>query len=266
MTDVDETRAEIAERAATAGAELAFDQFRTGIATETKSSATDIVTEADRAAQRRVIEVIEETFPGETIVGEEEDARKTVPEEGAVWIIDPIDGTNNFVDGIRVWATAVAAVVDGDPIAAAIVLPALGDSYTADATTAYRNGSEITVSETAEPALSTVSPMLWWDTDNRVAYAAATREIVQRFDDLRRFGSAQATLALIADGSIEAGLTELKAHPWDSVAGVHLVRQAGGTVTDVDGGPWRHDSTGLVVSNGGIHDSVQAATDEILDS
>lgn len=266
MTNSDDTRAAVAERAATAGAELAFEQFRTGITSETKSSATDLVTEADRAAQRRVIEVIEASFPGETIVGEEADALKSVPEEGAVWIIDPIDGTNNFVDGIRVWGTAVAAVVDGEPVAAAIVLPALGDSYTADETTAYRNGTEMRVSEVSDPALATVAPMLWWDTDSRDAYAAATREIVERFDDLRRFGSAQATLALIAEGAIEGGITDLQAHPWDSVAGVHLVRLAGGTVTDVDGQRWRHDSTGMVISNGRIHEAMQAATDGILDS
>jgi len=266
VTNTDDTRAAVAERAATAGAELAVEQFRTGIAAETKSSATDLVTEADRAAQRRVIEVIESNFDGDTIVGEEEDALKTVPDEGAAWIIDPIDGTNNFVDGIRIWGTAVAAVVDGEPVGSAVVLPALEDSYTADRTAAYRNGTEITVSETSEPELSTVAPMLWWDTDSRGAYAAATREIVERFDDLRRFGSAQATLALVADGSIEGGITDLQAHPWDSVAGVHMVRQAGGTVTDIHGNRWRHDSTGMVISNGEVHEAMQAATDGIVDS
>jgi myo-inositol-1(or 4)-monophosphatase len=266
VTDTDDTRAVVAERAATAGAELAYEQFRTGIASETKRSATDLVTEADRAAQRRVIEVIEESYPDDTIVGEEEDALKTVPDEGAVWIIDPIDGTNNFVDGIRIWGTAVAAVVDGEPVAAAIVLPALGDSYTADESTAYRNGTELSVNETSDPELSTVAPMLWWDTDSRDAYAAATREIVTRFDDLRRFGSAQATLALVADGAIEGGITDLQAHPWDSVAGVHLVRLAGGTVTDVDGERWQHDSTGMVISNGEVHEAMQAATNAVVDS
>ena len=265
MTERHETRAAVAERAATAGAALAVEQFRTGIVAETKSSMTDLVTEADRAAQRRVIEVIESQFDGETIVGEEEDALKTVPDEGAAWIIDPIDGTNNFVDGIRVWGTAVAAVIDGKPVGSAVVLPALEDSYTADGSAAYRNGSEISVSETSKPELSTVVPMLWWDTDSRGAYAAATREIVERFDDLRRFGSAQATLALVADGAIEGGITDLRANPWDSVAGVHMVRQAGGTVTDIHGERWRHDSTGMVISNGKVHDAMQAATDGIVD-
>ena len=264
VSDPQPSRPGVAEQAARAGAKLAFEQFRTGIVAETKTSETDLVTEADRAAQRRVIEKIESTYPDEPIVGEEDDARKTVPEEGPAWIVDPIDGTNNFVDGIRIWGTAVAAVVDGEPVGSAVVLPAVGDAYTADRTTAYRNGTPISVSEVDRPELSTVVPMLWWDRDSRDAYAAATREIVQRFDDLRRFGSAQATLALIADGAVEGGITDLQAPPWDSVAGVHLVRTAGGRVTDVDGNRWRHDSTGLVISNGQVHEAMQAATDGIL--
>lgn len=266
MTDADISRAAVAEQAATGGADLAVEQFRTGIAAESKDSETDFVTEADRAAQRRVIEVIEASYPNDAIVGEEDDALKTVPETGPAWIIDPIDGTNNFVNGIRVWATAVAAVIDGEPVASAVVMPAVGDTYTADRETAYRNGTPITVSEIDRPELSTVVPMLWWDRDSRDAYAAATREIVQRFDDLRRFGSAQATLAMIADGAVEGGVTDLAAPPWDSVAGVHLVRNAGGRVTDIDGNRWQVDSQGMVISNGDVHESMQAAVDGIVKS
>ncbi len=264
MTDADTSRAVVVEQAATAGAELAFKQFRTGIVAESKDSETDLVTEADRAAQRRVIERIQATYPDDPIVGEEDDALKQVPKEGPAWIIDPIDGTNNFVDGIRIWATAVAAVVDGEPVASAVVLPAVGDTYTADTQTAYCNGTPITVSETDRPELSTVVPMLWWDRESRDAYAAATREIVQRFDDLRRFGSAQATLAMVAAGALEGGITDLQAPPWDSVAGVHLVRNAGGRVTDLDGNRWHVDSQGMVISNGNVHEAMQAAADGII--
>ena len=264
MTDADTSRAVVVEQAATAGAELAFKQFRTGIVAESKDSETDLVTEADRAAHRRVIERIQATYPDDPIVGEEDDALKQVPKEGPAWIIDPIDGTNNFVDGIRIWATAVAAVVDGEPVASAVVLPAVGDTYTADTQTAYCNGTPITVSETDRPELSTVVPMLWWDRESRDAYAAATREIVQRFDDLRRFGSAQATLAMVAAGALEGGITDLQAPPWDSVAGVHLVRNAGGRVTDLDGNRWHVDSQGMVISNGNVHEAMQAAADGII--
>ena len=258
-----DSRPRVAKRAASAGADLALESFRTDIATETKTSKTDVVTQADRDAQARVIEVIEAAFPGEPIVGEEDDALKTVPDEGPAWIVDPIDGTNNFVDGLHIWGTAVAAVVDGEPVGAAVVLPALGDSYTADREAAYLNGGEISVSETNEPELATVSPLMWWDFDSREQYATATREIVTRYDDLRRVGSAQATLALIAAGSLDGGFTNLVSYPWDSVAGVHFVRQAGGVVTDIHGDRWRHDSDGLVVSNGPLHDSLLAATRSI---
>ena len=254
------SRPGVTKRAATAGAELAIESFRTDIATETKSSDIDVVTQADRDAQARVIEVIESEYPNEPIVGEEDDALKTVPDSGPAWIVDPIDGTTNFVNDSRVWGTAVAAVEDGKPVGAAVVLPALGDSYTADREAAYLNGAPISVSETSEPELATVSPLMLWDADNRTQYAAATRELVTRYADLRRFGSAQATLSLIAAGSLDGGFTNLVSYPWDSVAGVHLIRQAGGTVTDRHGDRWRHDSEGLVVSNGGLHDSLLAAT------
>ena len=258
-----DSRPAVAERAATAGAELAHDAFRTGIATETKSTATDLVTQADRDAQARVIEVIEAAYPDEPIVGEEDDALKRVPDEGPAWIVDPIDGTTNFANDIRVWGTAVAAVEDGEPVGAAVVLPALGDSYTADREAAYRNGEPIAVSDTNEPELATIAPLMLWGADSRDEYAAATREIVTRFSDLRRFGSAQATLALIAAGSLDGAFTNIQVEPWDSVAGVHFVRQAGGRVTDRHGDRWRHDSAGLVVSNGALHDALLAATREV---
>ena len=260
MDDDPNSRPAVAERAATAGAELAFESFRTDIVAETKSCKTDVVTQADRDAQARVIEVIRAEYPDEPIVGEENGALKTVPEAGPAWIVDPIDGTTNFVNDVRLWGTAVAAVNDGEPIGAAVVLPALGDSYTADREAAYRNGSEISVSDTAAPELATIAPLMLWGRDSREAYATATRELVTRYDDLRRVGSAQATLSLIAAGSLDGGFTNLVSHPWDSVAGVHFVRQAGGRVTDRHGGRWRHDSAGLVVSNGDLHDSLLAAT------
>lgn len=252
-------RAVLAERAAAAGAAVALDSFRQDIPIETKGGKTDVVTQADRDTQARVIEIIHESFPDDAVVGEEEDALKSVPDEGAVWIVDPIDGTNNYVRDIRTWTTSVAAVVDGDPVAAANALPALGDTYTADTENAYRDGNAIAVSDEADPEKATVCPTLWWNFERREEYAAATRETVERFGDLRRFGSAQAVLAMVADGSLEGTFSNVYPNPWDTVAGVHLVRQAGGRVTDLDGDRWRHDSTGIVASNGDVHDELLAA-------
>ncbi|WP_256402371.1 inositol monophosphatase family protein [Halorubrum salinum] len=264
MTDADE-RAAVAERAARAGARVADERFRSDIAVETKGEV-DVVTEADRAAQRTVIEAIRESFPDDAIVGEEEDERKTVPDEGAAWVIDPIDGTNNYVRDIRVWATAVAAVVDGEPVAAAVVAPALGDVYTADAEGSYRNGEPIAVSDVSDERRATVAPTLWWEFDARDEYAAACEAVVRRFGDMRRLGSAQITLSTAAAGGLEGVVSNLRANPWDSVAGVFIVRQAGGRATDLEGDRWRHDSTGLVVSNGDLHDEVLATARAVEES
>lgn len=261
MSDTAE-RAAVTERAARAGGRVADDHFRNDIAVERKGE-DDVVTKADRAAQRTVIESIRESFPDDAIVGEEEDERKTVPDEGAAWVIDPIDGTHNYVRDIRVWGTAVAAVVEGEPVAAATVCPALGDVYTAEADGAYRNGDPIAVTDVADPRRAAVDPTLWWDYDARDEYAKACEAIVTRFADMRRFGAAQVVLPTVAAGGLEGTISNLRANPWDSVGGVFMIRQAGGRVTDLEGNRWRHDSTGLVASNGALHDEVLAAANEI---
>ncbi|MFC7068350.1 inositol monophosphatase family protein [Halobaculum lipolyticum] len=257
--DAGADRAAVAEAAARAGAAVAGDRFRRGIDVERKGGKTDVVTEADRDSQRRVIERVRETFPDDAVVGEEEDVRKTVPDDGAAWVVDPIDGTNNYVRDIRAFATAVAAVVDGEPVASAIALPAMDDVYVADGDTVRRNGDPVAVSDREDPETAAATPTVWWDFDARDEYAAACTAIVARFGDLRRFGSAQVTLAMVAAGALDATITNVACNPWDTVAGVHMVRTAGGTATDLDGEPWRHDSTGLVVSNGPLHDEALAA-------
>jgi myo-inositol-1(or 4)-monophosphatase len=255
-------RADVVRRAASAGAEIAGDAFRTDIDVEHKDGKTDVVTQADRDAQAAVIDVVRSEFPDDPVVGEEEDELKEVPDSGPAWIVDPIDGTNNFVRGSRAFGTAVAAVIDGEPVAATTVCPALSDEYRSGPDGVVRNGDAISVSDCADPEAATVTPTIWWDFDQRDQYAAANREIVTRFGDMRRFGCAQLGLAMVASGALEGIMTNLQANPWDSVAGVHLIREAGGRVTDLEGGRWRHDSTGLVATNGEpeIHDELLEAT------
>jgi myo-inositol-1(or 4)-monophosphatase len=257
--DADERR-DLARRAAGAGAAVAFQSFRDGIDVRTKDGKTDVVTQADRDAQSTVVAILEDERPTDEIVGEEGNARKTVPRDGPAWVIDPIDGTNNYVRGIREWGTSVAAVVDGEPVAAATVLPALGDTYVSGPDTVTRNGEPITVSDRDDPERCAVAPTIWWGYDRRDEYKAIATGIVERFADLRRVGCAQASLAMVASGALDGVVTNVEPNPWDSIAGVHLVRRAGGTVTDLEGDPWRYDSTGLVASNGRIHEQLVDVT------
>lgn len=256
-------RATVAERAARDGADIANAGFRADLAVETKSGKTDVVTQADRDAQNAVIDTIHDYYPGEAVVGEEADELEGIPEAGPAWVVDPIDGTDNFVRDIPVWATAVAAVHDYEAVAAATVLPSLGDVYLADDEEVTLNGRPVTVSDRTDPETFAVCPTIWWDFDHRTEYARACEGIVDRFGDLRRYGSAQAVLAMVAAGQLDAALTNVTPNPWDSVAGAHMVDVAGGTVTDLDGEPWTPDSRGLVASNGEAHDLVLDAAKEI---
>jgi myo-inositol-1(or 4)-monophosphatase len=260
---MDDDRVAVARRAARAGAAVAANRFRTDNDVELKDGKTDVVTQADRDAQARVIDVIRDSHAADAVVGEEEDELKKIPPNGPAWVVDPIDGTNNFVRDLRVWGTAVAAVRDGEPVAAATCLPALDDAYWTDGETTYRNGEAVTVSDRDDPRRCTVCPTIWWGFDERDQYGRATNAIVDRFADMRRFGCAQAVLAMVADGQLDGVLTNVRANPWDSVAGVQMVRAAGGTVTDLAGDRWRHDSRGLVASNGAVHDAVLEAAREI---
>lgn len=256
MTDDVDRRAAVARRAAEAGGEVATGSFRDGIEVEVKSGKTDVVTRADRDAQARIVEVIGESFPDDPVIGEEVGIPSKLPDDGPAWVVDPIDGSNNYVRDIPLWATSIAAVRDGQPVAAATAVPPVGDTYVAGSEQTTRNGEPAAVSRVSDPERATVVPTIWWPMDRRAEYARAVGGIVERFGDLRRFGSAQVALALLADGALEGVITNLVANPWDSLAGVHLVRRAGGTVTDLDGDPWRHDDRGLVASNGAIHDAV----------
>ena len=272
-------RAAVAERAARSGGVVARESFRGEVAVETKANKNDYVTEADRDAQRQVVATIREEFPGDGFVCEEEltqlvgpesgedepTALETVPDSGAAWIVDPIDGTANFVRGLHTWTTSVAATVDGETVGSATYLPATGDLYAGGPESVTRDGRTVSVSERTDPETFAVAPAGWWDRDDRTEFGDLCTAVVERFGDMRRLGSFQATLAAVADGGLEGTICTTPTYLWDTVAGVHLVREAGGTVTDVAGDPWDYDSHGLVASNGRDHDELLDAAADALD-
>jgi myo-inositol-1(or 4)-monophosphatase len=251
-------RLRLAKRAASRGGAVAMDSFRRTVGVETKAHKNDLVSEADRAAQERVIETLgaESDAP---IVGEEDGAEGSVPATGPAWVVDPIDGTANYLRGIRTWTTSVAAVEDGRTVAAVSVAPAADDTYAAGAGGTRLNGERVAVSDRADAETFAAAVLGWGPHGERADYSRLASEIVERFGDMRRFGSMQTALAFVAAGSLDAAITTGRPNPWDSLAGVHLIREAGGRVTDLDGAAWRHDSDALVASNGRCHEDVLAA-------
>jgi myo-inositol-1(or 4)-monophosphatase len=258
-------RVAVAERAARAGGVVARGLFRQPVDVATKGDKTDLVTEADRDAQQQVIATVQQAFPKDAFVCEEEvslvgegvDDREGVPETGPAWVVDPIDGTANFVRGLRFWCTSVAAVRDGEAVGVASYLPVAEDVYAAGPESVTHNGEPMSVSEETDPEAFTVG--VTGLTPASAEGAAVLTATAERFGDVRRLGSMQGTLALVAAGRLDATVVPERAHPWDSIAGAYLVERAGGTVTDPEGEPWHHDSPGLVVSNGRAHDEVLAA-------
>ena len=263
---------------ARAGAARATTGFRADLDAEPKGDGVDSVTEADRAAQRVVTERLAAAYPDEPVVGEEGAAPDSVPASGPAWVVDPIDGTVNFVGGHPVWATSVARVVDGEPVAAATVAPALGDAYVADETTAWLapagvdgdDGPDPTAGEWTELAVATesdsaqflVNPLFGPSASGRAAFARVAEPLLTGFGDLRRLGCAQLVLAGVAAGRLHAAVSTVELNDWDTVAGVHLVRLAGGRVTDAAGDRWVPGATGLVASNGRAHEELLAVTRE----
>lgn len=267
MTDAHH-RAAIAERAARAGGVVAREQFRADLRVETKDDKTDLVTAADREAQQQIVATIREEFPDDQFVCEEDipqpvgpesdetepTIRESVPDSGAAWIVDPIDGTTNFVHGSRTWATSVTALVDGEVVGSANYLPTMGDLYAAGPESVNRDGKAMRVSDEDDPAAFVVAVTnRWTDSD---AFGAVCRAVDAELGDIRRLGSFQATLAMLADGGFDAAVCTEPANPWDTVAGVHMIREAGGIVTDIHGNRWEHDSEGLIATNGAAHDAV----------
>ena len=270
MTDPDslpiEDAVALAERAARAGGEVAQSHFRTTLDVREKEGPMDPVTVADTDTQERIVTHLRDAGVTAPIVGEETDARETVPASGRTWVIDPIDGTANFARGSRLWGVCVAVVADGEPAGGVTHLPALGDTYVAGpegrsrneppghATT--RNDEPVDTSDKRDPEGLVVAPMFHLNERDRSRYWAATAAILEAFGDVRSTGSGQTTLAMLADGGVDAVVSTTPISPWDSICGVALVRGAGGRVTDLAGERWHPDDGSMIATNGACHDAV----------
>jgi len=214
------------------------------------------VTETDRASEAHIVLRLRETFPDHHILAEEEggDALHT---PGAIWIIDPVDGTNNFAHNFPHVGISIALIVDGEPRVGVIYDPLRDELFAAQrGEGATCNGDPIHVSamtSLAESFLATGFPY-----DRRVA----EDNNVSRFDHflrrslgVRRAGAAVLDLAYVACGRFD-GFWERGLSPWDVAAGILIIQEAGGKVTDFDGVPLPLDGEQIVASNGAIHEAM----------
>lgn len=222
---------DLAQQAGRLVEELRDGAVRAG---ETKSSLTDHVTEADRAAERAIIAGILATRPDDAILGEETSARDGT--SGVRWVIDPIDGTTNFVYGIPAYAVSIAVERDGQVVAGVVHDPVAPCTYTATrGGGAARDGRPIRCSTRTELATALIGTGFSYLAARRAQQARLLAELLPRVRDIRRFGAASLDLCAVASGRLDA-YYEHGLQPWDLAAGWLIAHEAGAVVGDLRGG------------------------------
>ncbi len=228
--------ADLAERLALVAADLAMTMAAEARADlDTKSSATDLVTAADRAAEAAIVEGILAARPNDAIEGEEGTSRPGT--SNVTWHIDPIDGTTNYVYALPAFSVSVAAAVDDEVVAGIVVDPTHEIVYRAvqgDGATA--NGSPLRCSSLDTMATALVATGFSYRSDRRREQAQVMVELLPAIRDIRRHGSAALELCAVATGQVDA-YYESGLNRWDLAAGSLIASEAGALVANLDDGP-----------------------------
>ncbi len=220
----------------------------------TKSSATDLVTVHDRAAEALIVAGLHAARPADAIVGEEGTDR--AGSSGVSWFVDPIDGTTNFVYDLPPWSTSIAVGDADGMIAGAVYCPVLGELFAASrGGGATLNGRPIRCSDRADLGLALVATGFAYDAGRRREQAAVVGDLIAHVRDIRRLGSAAIDLCYVAAGRYDAYF-ETGLNPWDAAAGELIAREAGCRSGDHRGGP--PDPGELLVAAPAVFEALQA--------
>lgn len=239
----------IAVRAARTAGNVIVRAFEQNDKVEIETKGTnDFVTNVDKGAEQAIVETIRKSYPSHTIIGEECGVLQG-EDNDYQWIIDPLDGTTNFVKGIPHFAVSIALKVKGKLDQAVIFDPIRGELFTASrGKGAQLNGFRIRVKQNKElkgAVLATGFPFK--QKQHTDAYLNMFKALFVKTADMRRAGSAALDLAYVAAGRID-GFYEIGLKPWDTAAGELLVIEAGGLVTDFTGGH-NHTKSGNIVAS-----------------
>ena len=248
---------ELAVRAAElAGARIAqlFGQAFSSSRKEVAGQAQGLVTQADLEAERLIIESIQQRFPQHQILSEESHPDLTgLPAD--LWILDPLDGTNNFASGIPHFAVSIAYYVEGQPVCGVIHQPLSGDFFIAlKSAGAWHNQRRVNVSQQASLQDTIAAFGFHYDRGQMMSRTLTALHdlFTQQIIGVRRFGAAALDLAWVGCGRFGC-FFEFKLSPWDFAAGRLFVEEAGGKVTTSNGHPLPLKSSSLLASNGLLH-------------
>ena len=239
----------MAEIAREAGA-LLMENLHQHVKVEYKGEV-DLVTVADRKSEALILQRIQARWPKHDVLGEEGASIETGSDYR--WYVDPLDGTTNFAHGFPVFCVSLALEWKGQRIAGVVYDPTRNELFSAEqGSGAYLNGEPIHVSKIANLAECLVATGFPSHKRHKNPNIFFYHQITLRTHGIRRAGSAALDLASVASGRFD-GFWEFNLNPWDTAAGVLLVEEAGGVVTDFSGGPFRLDSRETVASNGLVH-------------
>jgi myo-inositol-1(or 4)-monophosphatase len=222
----------LAEHAAQLAGALLLDERPDVLQVSAKSSPTDVVTQMDRAAEDLLARTILTARPADAILGEEGGARDGSSD--VRWVIDPLDGTTNYLYDIPLWSVSIAAEVEGRTEVGVVHAPALGLTYVATrgggaSERSVRGTREIRVSEITDVGQCLLSTGFGYNSEQRRRQAQALVDVAPRVRDVRRLGSAAIDLCFVAAGRTDA-YVESRLHPWDVAAGALIAREAGAVV------------------------------------
>jgi myo-inositol-1(or 4)-monophosphatase len=201
---------------------------------DTKSSGTDMVSEVDRRAEAVISELLTESRPDDAVLGEEGTSRPGTT--GIRWVVDPLDGTTNFLFGVPAYSVSIAAEIDGEPVVGVVVDPSRQETWAAvRGWGAWCNGRRCRVANgRSSIGTALVVTGFGYVAERRQWQAGIAARLIPQVRDIRRFGSAALDLCWVAGGRVDA-YYEWGLNPWDLFAGQIIVREAGGRIGELPG-------------------------------
>jgi myo-inositol-1(or 4)-monophosphatase len=221
-----------------------------------KSTDIDVVTEADLASEKLIVDAIRARFPDHAILSEESlgSLQEELGQVPSLWLVDPLDGTVNYAHGYPIWGVTLALAEWGRVVLGVSFDPLRDEVFWAErGGGAWSNGQRMNVSDVTRLREALVATGFAYKratlADNNLAEFGA---VMPRVQGIRRAGAAILDLAHLADGRLDA-YWEMHLNPWDWAAGWLMVEEAGGMVTDTHGAPWSLEKTTVAASNGHLH-------------
>ena len=244
-------------QATTEAAAILKEYFNTSFTISNKEGINNLVTEVDHKSEQAIIAIIRKNYPDHFILSEEDG---TVEQDSPYkWIIDPIDGTVNYANGIPICCVSIGLEKDGKMIMGAVYNPFINEFFFAErGQGAYLNDKRIHVTQKNElihSCLVTGFPYTYLDSPNGPLEVFS--KLIKKGIPVRRLGSAAIDLCWVAAGRFD-GFYEHKLSAWDSAAGFIIVEEAGGKVTDLKGNYYNPYQPGIIATNGLIHDELVA--------